>query len=164
MFVKQFLTGGDRNFGYFAADEATKLAVVIDPSYNPKMIVDFAKEKDYKIEYIFITHNHIDHTNGNEEIYKLTGVRPLLLGNVDSKTGKTVVDGELFPLGELTIEILHTPGHTSDSMCVYISDVVFTGDTLFVGKVGGTDLGENARIERRCGGGTVYIGFARINT
>jgi len=147
MFVKQFLIGGDRNFGYFAADEATKLAVIIDPSYNPKTIVDFTEEKNYKIEYVFVTHDHTDHTNGNEEIYELTGIRPLLLGDVDSKTGKTAVDGERFLLGELTLEILHTPGHTEDSICIYIGDAVFTGDTLFVGKVGGTDLGENARIE-----------------
>lgn len=147
MFVKQFLIGGDRNFGYVAVDDATNQAVIIDPSYNPKMIVDFTAEQNYKIVYIFVTHNHIDHTNGNQEIYKLTGIRPLLLGDVELKTGKTVVDGEQFQLGDLTIKIIHTPGHTSDSICIYTGDAVFTGDTLFVGKVGGTDLGENARTE-----------------
>ena len=147
MFVKQFLTGGDRNFGYLAADEATKLSVVIDPSFNPKMIIDYAKEKNYRIEYIFVTHNHSDHTNGNEKIHELTGIRSLLFKDLDAKSGKKVLDGEQFLLGEVSIEILHTPGHTSDSICIYVGDVVFTGDTLFVGKVGGTDLGENARIE-----------------
>ncbi len=147
MFVKQFITGGDRNFGYLVADDSTQLAVIIDPSYAPRSIFDFASEKGFKIEYVFITHNHEDHTNGNEEIYKLTGIRPLFYGDVDSKSGNTVLDEVEFPLGKLTIQIIYTPGHTNDSVCVYVGDALFTGDTLFVGKVGGTDFGDNARSE-----------------
>ncbi len=70
MFVKQFLTGGDRNFGYLVADESTKLTVIIDPSYSPKLIYDFAKDNGSEIRYIFNTHNHFDHTNGNNVIMK----------------------------------------------------------------------------------------------
>lgn len=147
MFVKQFLTGGDRNFGYLAADDSTKLAVVIDPSYSPELIYNFAKENNYKIKYIFVTHDHYDHTSGNDEIMKLTGILPLLFGDKDPKTGLAVTDGAEFSLGNLKIKILYTPGHTNDSICVYIGDAVFTGDTLFVGKVGGTDFGAQARTE-----------------
>ena len=147
MFIKQFRTGGDRNFGYLAADETTKNAVVIDPSYAPDMIVDFAEETGYNINYIFITHNHYDHTNGNEDINKRTGIKPLLFGNKEPKTGALVMDGVILPLGSLKIKIIHTPGHTDDSICVYIGDAVFTGDTLFVGKVGGTDFGRQAKTE-----------------
>ena len=77
MFVKQFLTGGDRNYGYLAADDSTKLAVVIDPSYSPELIYNFANENNYKIKYIFDTHDHYDHTNGNNEIdrHSSTNVR-----------------------------------------------------------------------------------------
>ena len=147
MFVKQFLTGGDRNFGYLVADESTKLTVIIDPSYSPKLIYDFAKDNGSEIRYIFNTHNHFDHTNGNNVIKKLTGICPLLFGDKDSKSGITISDGSHFPLGDLNIKIIHTPGHTHDSICIYIGDAVFTGDTLFVGKVGGTDFGTNAQSE-----------------
>ncbi len=147
MFVKQFLTGGDRNFGYLVADDLSKLAVVIDPSYSPERIVEFAQEHGYTIQYVFNTHDHFDHTNGNNEIKKLTGKKPLLFGDTDPQTGITVSDGAHFPLGDLEIAILYTPGHTNDSICLYIGDAVFTGDTLFVGKVGGTDFGAQARAE-----------------
>ena len=145
MFIKQFLTGGDRNFGYLIADESANSAAIIDPSYSPKVIADFAKEKGYNIEFVFNTHGDSDHTNGNDEILALTGVRAVLFGDKEPKTGRTVSDGAKFPLGNLTIQIIHTPGHTDDSVCLYAGDAVFTGDTLFIGKIGGTDFGDNAR-------------------
>jgi len=147
MIVKQFRTGGDRNFGYLAADEVTKLALVIDPSYSPDMIVDFANDNSYIIHYIFITHNHYDHTNGNEDIKRRTGIKPLGFGNKEPKTGTLLMNGATLALGNLEVKIIHTPGHTDDSICIYVGDVVFTGDTLFVGKIGGTDFGRQARTE-----------------
>jgi glyoxylase-like metal-dependent hydrolase (beta-lactamase superfamily II) len=147
MFVKQFLTGGDRNFGYLAADDKTRSAVIIDPSYSPDLIYTFAQERKYNIEYTFNTHNHYDHTNGNESIFKLSGIKPLLFGDIEPKSKLPVSDGAQFPLGELTIKIIHTPGHTEDAICIYAGDAVFTGDTLFVGKVGGTDYNQGAIAE-----------------
>jgi len=147
MFVKQFHTGGDRNFGYLVADTITRKAAVIDPSFSPELIVHFAREHSYEIEYVFSTHGHSDHTNGNGVIEHLTGTRPLPFGSTDPKTGIVVEDNASFPLGDLEIAIMHTPGHTEDSMCIYVGDAVFTGDTLFVGKVGGTDFGSGARSE-----------------
>lgn len=149
MLIQQFLTGGDRNFGYLAADEATRQAAVIDPSYSPGRIVDFAREHGLTIQYIFATHDHYDHTNGNAEIERLTGVRPLLFNDTEPQTGVQVRDGATLPLGELAVRVLHTPGHTPDSICLSIGDAVFTGDTLFVGKVGGTDFGAQAQTEYR---------------
>jgi glyoxylase-like metal-dependent hydrolase (beta-lactamase superfamily II) len=147
MFVRQFRVGGDRNFGYLAADENTKKAVVVDPAYSPEMIVDFAQKEGYMIRYILCTHNHFDHTNGNDTAKRLTGVTPLVFGDTEPESGLAVADDARFPLGELEIRILHTPGHTNDSMCIHVGDAVFTGDTLFVGKVGGTDFGRQARAE-----------------
>lgn len=149
MYLKQFRTGGDRNFGYLVADEKSKQAFVVDPSNNPAMIVDDAREQGFAIRYVFCTHGHYDHVNGNEEIARLTGLVPLLYGSVCSETGQRVEDGAFFPLGELEVRIIHTPGHTTDSMCLYADDALFTGDTLFVGKVGGTDLGVQAEEEYR---------------
>jgi len=149
MYLKQFRTGGDRNFGYLVADEESREAFVVDPSNNPVMIVDHALEKGFSIRFVFCTHGHADHTNGNEEIARLTGLVPLLYGSVCPDTGIRVEDGAVFPLGNLDIRVLHTPGHTPDSICLYAGDALFAGDTLFVGKVGGTDLGAQAEEEFR---------------
>jgi hydroxyacylglutathione hydrolase len=147
VFVKQFRTGGDRNFGYLVADEVTGKAAVVDPSYSPRLIADFALERGFTVVYILSTHGHFDHTNGNAEMRRLTGRKPLHLGSTDPETGVVLTDGARLPLGELEIAILHTPGHTDDSICVYVGDALFTGDTLFVGKVGGTDFGLGAQTE-----------------
>ncbi len=144
MIVEQFRTGGDRNFGYLVADEVSKDAIVIDASYNPAMIVRFAAERGFTIRYIFSTHGHNDHTNGNEAIGLMTALSPLLYGERCPRTGITVEDGALFPFGSLVARILHTPGHTRDSICIHAGDALFTGDTLFTGKVGGTGSEEEA--------------------
>jgi len=144
MIVEQFRMGGDRNFGYLAACEVTGEALVIDASFNPGMIVRFAAERGLIIRYIFSTHGHDDHTNGNDAISQMTGLRPLLYGDTCSHTGIRVVDGALFPLGSLESRILHTPGHTKESICIHIVNALFTGDTLFTGKVGGTGNEEQA--------------------
>ncbi len=147
MLVEQFRMGGDRNLGYLVADERSRLAAVIDPSYSPERIADFARDQGYEIRYVFSTHDHHDHTNGNRTMYELTGVQALLFGDQDPETGIEIGDGAKLPLGDLEIVILHTPGHTGDAVCILIGDAVFTGDTLFVGKVGGTDFGDGARTE-----------------
>lgn len=137
MFVKRFDVGGDRNFAYLVENNGE--AIVIDPSFSPEKIIAFAADHKYKIKYIFNTHGHFDHSNGNEIIEKLTGLQVLSFTDLN--------DGDKFPLGNLEITILHTPGHTTDSICLYVGDMLFTGDTLFVGKVGGTGFGDDARAE-----------------
>jgi hydroxyacylglutathione hydrolase len=147
MLVEQFRMGGDRNLGYLIADERTRLAAVVDPSYSPERIVKYAQDQGYTIQYVFSTHDHHDHTNGNRKMQELTGVQALLYGDRDPSTGIRIEDGARLPLGDLEVVILHTPGHTDDAICIHIGDAVFTGDTLFVGKVGGTDFGDGARTE-----------------
>ncbi len=138
MKVQQFSTGGDRNFAYLVADEVSAEALVIDPSYNPAVIVRFAADHGFVIRYVFSTHSHPDHTNGNDAIARMTGLVPLLYGDSCSRTGIRVQDGAHFPLGSLQATIIHTPGHTPDSICILCGEALFTGDTLFTGKVGGT--------------------------
>jgi hydroxyacylglutathione hydrolase len=147
MIVEQFRTGGDRNFGYLVADEVSKEAIVIDASYNPGMIVRFAADRGFLIRFVFSTHGHDDHTNGNKAIGIMTALSPLLFGDTCSRTGIKVEDGALFPFGSLDARILYTPGHTKDSICIQVGDALFTGDTLFTGKVGGTTTEEQARDE-----------------
>ena len=147
MLVKQFRVGGDRNFGYLAADETSRQAAVIDPAYNPDMILDFANESNYRVTYIFNTHSHWDHTNGNKGAEKRIGIKAVGFSDKEKSTGIRITDDAKFPLGELELQIIHAPGHTDDSICILVGDALFTGDTLFVGKVGGTDFGKQARKE-----------------
>jgi len=147
MRIQQFRTGGDRNYGYLAGGDSTPEAVIVDPSFSPGAIVDYAREMNLTIRYILCTHDHHDHTNGNAEIERLTGRAALLYGDTDPESDTRLADETRLPLGDLTITILHTPGHTPDSMCIAVGDAVFTGDTLFVGKVGGTDLHSGAVAE-----------------
>jgi glyoxylase-like metal-dependent hydrolase (beta-lactamase superfamily II) len=149
MRVEQFLTGGDRNFGYLAVDESTGEAFAVDPSNSPGMLAGFAAERGWRVRYAFSTHGHQDHCNGNDEFRRLTGTRVLLFGEPCPETGKLVSDGAVFPLGGASFSIIHTPGHTEDSICILAGDALFTGDTLFVGKVGGTWSDDDARREYR---------------
>lgn len=147
MLIEQFATGGDRNFAYLIADESAHVAATVDPSYQPERLVEFATGQGFEIVYSFCTHDHHDHTNGNPAIERLTGCPPLLYGRLDPRTGARVEHGARFPLGEIEITVLHTPGHTQDSICLLVPGAVLTGDTLFVGKVGGTGFGEDAEQE-----------------
>ncbi|ABL64246.1 hydroxyacylglutathione hydrolase family protein [Chlorobium phaeobacteroides] len=147
MIIKQFRTGGDRNLGYLAADEVSGDALVVDASYNPGMIYNFACEHGLTIRYLFSTHGHSDHTNGNATTSQLTGLKPLLYGDTCPETGISVRAGARFPLGSGSVLIIHTPGHTEDSICLHVGDALFTGDTLFTGKVGGTMTAEQALAE-----------------
>jgi len=149
MDIEQIATGGDRNFGYLVADETVGEALLIDPSYAPARLVNRVGEKGYRLVAAFCTHDHIDHTNGNATVERLTGLRVLTFGMTDPRTGTRVDHEARFALGTLEVEVLHTPGHTPDSICLHVGDAVFTGDTLFVGKVGGTDFGDGARAEYR---------------
>jgi glyoxylase-like metal-dependent hydrolase (beta-lactamase superfamily II) len=145
--IEQIRTGGDRNFGYLLVDTGTGEAAAIDPSFTPEEIVGRAEAQGWVIRYAFCTHDHHDHSNGNDGFRRLTGIPVLLLGDVEPRSGRTVEDGSRFHLAQHTITVLHTPGHTADSICLYVDEAVFTGDTLFVGKVGGTGFGDDAEQE-----------------
>jgi hydroxyacylglutathione hydrolase len=147
--VEQIKTGGDRNFGYLCAGEAAGEAFAVDPSNSPKALVDAAARHGWRLVRAFCTHGHSDHTNGNAEFERLTGIRVLLFGDRCPETGIEVAHGARFPLGEGGVSVIHTPGHTPDSICLLAAEALFTGDTLFVGKVGGTRSDADARQEYR---------------
>jgi glyoxylase-like metal-dependent hydrolase (beta-lactamase superfamily II) len=134
LLVRRADTGGDRNFGYLVGDTDSRRAALVDPSPNPGGLLGDLSRLEMKTDYIFVTHGHPDHTAGCRLASERTGAPILGFG-----------DGTIFPLGNLEIRLLHTPGHTADSICLLVGDALFSGDTLFVGKVGGTDLGSGAR-------------------
>ena len=145
MLVEQVLTGGDRNFGYLVADEATRAAALIDPSYDPDGLVERARARELDLRYILTTHDHYDHTEGTARARKLSGAQVVIHEAAAARADVPVRDGDTLALGALTIRVIHTPGHTLDSVCYLVADALFTGDTLFVGKVGGTSGERSAR-------------------
>ena len=145
MIFKQIAIGGDRNFAYFIGEERSRLAAVVDPAYNPQRLVEIAGQQGMTVKYVLNTHGHSDHSNGNDFILKKTGAT--LVGKGVLSPGVSPRDGERLPLGVLTLQVIHTPGHTDDSICFLVQNKLITGDTLFVGKVGGTGFGNDARME-----------------
>lgn len=139
MLFRQLKRNGD-NFSYVVADEASKEAAVIDPSFNADAIIALVKDHNLKVKYVINTHHHSDHTAGNEEIKSAFHSKLVAhqLSSVRKDIG--VVDGDTIRLGKVAIKVIHTPGHTSDSICLLIDRKLLTGDTLFVGECGRTDL------------------------
>lgn len=144
MIFEQISTGGDRNFAYIAGDEKSKQAAVADPSNNPEMVLNRVKELGLETVYLINTHGHFDHSNGNDYFLKNTNAKLIAWGGVE--------DNGTLEMGDLTLRIIYTPGHTSDSICVLVTQPgqtgqLISGDTLFVGKVGGTGFGQDAKDE-----------------
>jgi glyoxylase-like metal-dependent hydrolase (beta-lactamase superfamily II) len=139
LFFKQIKQHGD-NFSYVVADEISKEAAVIDPSFNADAIVALVKEQGFKIKYVINTHHHMDHTAGNEELTSVFGAKLVAHQLSSMKKDVSVVDGDVIKLGKIAIKVIHTPGHTEDSICLLVDGKLLTGDTLFVGECGRTDL------------------------
>jgi hydroxyacylglutathione hydrolase len=139
MFFKQIKHRGD-NFSYIIADETTKQAAVIDPSFNSDTITQQLKSHDLNAKYVIDTHGHPDHTAGNETIKSTFDAK--IVAHKLSRIHKdiTVEDGDTINVGTTQIKVIHTPGHTPDSICLLVDNKLLTGDTLFIGECGRTDL------------------------
>jgi len=149
MYIQQLYTGCLSEAAYFI--ESNGEAAIIDPLRDIEAYLQLAKERNATIKYIFETHFHADFISGHIDLSQATGA-PIVYGP-DTQAGFTfhlAKDGEKFSLGDITIEVLHTPGHTLESTCYLLKNekgenhAVFTGDTLFVGDVGRPDLSQKA--------------------
>jgi hydroxyacylglutathione hydrolase len=147
MFIKQFYTGCLSEAAYYI--ESNGEAAVIDPLRDVDAYLELANERKASIKYIFETHFHADFVSGHLDLAAATSA-PIVYGPGSSAKFKlhAAKDGEIFKVGDLSIEVLHTPGHTLESSCYLLKDAsgknhcVFTGDTLFVGDVGRPDLAQ----------------------
>ncbi len=146
MFFKQIQQHGD-NFSYIIADENTKEAAVVDSSYNANAIIDLLKNKKFNLKYVINTHGHSDHTAGNHELISVFAAKIVAYKSSKANFDVAVVDGEVLTVGDVSVKIIYTPGHTADSMCLLVNNTkLLTGDTLFVGECGRTDFpGGNSR-------------------
>ncbi|MGQ9571091.1 MAG: MBL fold metallo-hydrolase, partial [Thermodesulfovibrionales bacterium] len=142
------------------ADENTKEAFVIDPGDEPERILDLITENDFKTKFIVCTHAHFDHIGALPELKKETKAKIAIHHDelaiyqysremasfwgyeIDDLPQPDILvqDGYNLDIGNLRFKVLHTPGHSPGGICIYGEGILVTGDTLFAGSVGRTDL------------------------
>ncbi len=145
---------------FLLADDKTKEAVVIDPGDDAQEILRIIREKRLKVKYIINTHAHFDHVGANRAIKEATGAELLLheddaamlatVSNQSRSFGMNTVSspepdrflkhGDVITAGEISLKVLHTPGHTPGGISLLEEGLVFTGDSLFAGSIGRTDF------------------------
>jgi len=140
MKVHQIQVGNMQNFTYILEDESTGEGIIIDPSWDLDKIEQVIKRNDLKIKYIVNTHHHFDHTLGNEAMTKLTNAKIIQHEASELKFDTAVIDGDKITFGNSELLVIHTPGHSKDSICLVGDGKIFSGDTLFVGNCGRVDL------------------------
>lgn len=140
MKVHQLEVGDMQNFTYILEDEETSEAIVIDPSWDLQDVLQTIKRNNLKIKYIVNTHNHFDHTIGNDALVKATAAKIIQHKDSTLKHDIAVSDGDKIKFGKSELTVFHTPGHSKDSMCLVGNGKIFSGDTLFVGNCGRVDL------------------------
>ena len=160
MIVEQIRVGFMDVFCYLVACSRTKEALFIDPAGNEEELVNFIRQENLTLKYIVNTHGHADHTCGNKQVKALTGAR-IIMHEADNRVfstpeghamarqwgfepsppaDDTVKDGDAIVVGDVSLEVIHTPGHSPGGICLLSDGNLFTGDTLFVGGIGRTDL------------------------
>src|SRR4030042_5431468 len=143
MYFKQVKQQGD-NFSYIIADENSKEAAIVDPSFNGETLTKLVKDQNFTVKYVIDTHEHGDHTADNQAVKSNFGAKIVAHNSSRIRKDISVVDGDTLTVGKVAIKIIHTPGHTPDGICLLVDGKILTGDTLFVGECGGTDLPEGS--------------------
>lgn len=149
MKIEQIYTGCLAQGAYYITSNGE--AAIIDPLREVQPYLDRAQNDGVKIKYVFETHFHADFVSGHLDLSKKTGA-PIVYGPNAAPEFKAIIaqDGEVFKLGNVSIKVLHTPGHTMESTCFLLKDengkdhALFSGDTLFLGDVGRPDLAQKA--------------------
>lgn len=144
--IIQIPVGPMANFAYLVADPATRKAVVVDPGWESEKILQQAADLGVEVVGVWLTHTHFDHIQEVQAVMTAAGVpvwvHPLEKSQLSDVTGEMcdVNDGDTVMVGNESAQVIHTPGHSPGAVCYVIGDGVITGDTLFVGAIGRTDL------------------------
>ncbi|MFZ0185137.1 MAG: MBL fold metallo-hydrolase [Nitrosotalea sp.] len=140
MIVHQLEVGNMQNFTYVLEDEETKEAVIIDPSWDLDLVIETLERNSLKVKYVINTHHHFDHTIGNDAIVKHTKSKILQHEYSTLKNDIRLSNAEKIKFGNSELTVIHTPGHSKDSICLVGDGKIFSGDALFVGNCGRVDL------------------------
>ena len=141
MKIAQIPVGSMSNFSYIVYDEKNGIGAIIDPSWDLEKLLVFLEKNNITAKYIINTHTHFDHILGNEHISEITKAEIIQHEKSMQKKERSVVDHENISIGDLNLEVLYTPGHSEDSICLIVNKKsIITGDTLFVGNCGRVDL------------------------
>ena len=144
---------------YIAACAETREGVIIDPGSEGPQIIRAVEDEEIKIKFIINTHGHVDHVGANAHVREATGA-PILIHREDgdmcrkphaslsvfagtlklAEPDRLLEDGDVLEVGKLSFEVIHTPGHTRGGISLKAGNILFTGDTLFAGSIGRTDL------------------------
>ncbi|MBI3015993.1 MAG: MBL fold metallo-hydrolase [Candidatus Tectomicrobia bacterium] len=147
MIVRTFEVGSDQNNTYLLACEKTRIGAIVDPYLEVPGILQAARDEKIRIEYVLLTHTHRDHCLGVPEVVMATGATVYVHEKEAERVpgeGKllTLKQGSRVQVGEIILEVFHTPGHTPGGVTYYQPDSAgaITGDVLFVGYCGRADL------------------------
>ena len=161
MIIEQIYTGCLSQGAYYI--ESNGEAAIIDPLREVDQYILKAKKNNANIKYIFETHFHADFVSGHLTLSKKTNA-PIIYGPNANTSFESInaKDGQRFDLGEISIEVLHTPGHTMESSCYLLRDkkntqiALFSGDTVFMGDVGRPDLAQKSELSKEDLAGHLY--------
>ncbi len=160
MIIKKLEVGPIMANCYILGCEQTKQAAVIDPGDDADRILMELAKSELKVTYLINTHGHFDHVGANKRMKEATGATLAIHPGDEPMLGKLsksaamfglaaenspgpdmlLNDGDEVSFGEITLKVIHTPGHSEGGICLYIPGCVFAGDTLFYGSIGRTDL------------------------
>jgi hydroxyacylglutathione hydrolase len=138
--VFQIPVGSMQNFAYLVEDERSREALAVDSGWETEPIVRLASGEGMRVKYVCATHGHFDHVNTMDALASELGAATVALSGSGVRPKLGVRDGDVLRLGEGEVRVIHTPGHTEDSVCYYDGSHLFTGDTLFIDAWGRTDL------------------------
>ena len=140
MIFKQVPVGTMQNFSYIIGDERTHTGAVVDPAWEVDKLLSLCRDNGITVSQVINTHSHHDHVEGNDAVVKRTGAKVVTHQISPVRKDIAVKDGDSIEIGSLSVHVIHTPGHCLDHICLLVEGKVLTGDTLFVGECGRTDL------------------------